>query len=349
MPSRSTYCLTWVSLTLDVGYLFVAAPYLGRGMSSHGRPSWPWTWISSSWSSCPRQQPPLLGHGVAPLGHRPSPWVRSSSSWPCFCTVHRRQHKIAFFPHSPQHFLISRILAILTGVCWYLIVVLICISLMSDVEHLFTYHVLSVCLKNVCSEPLSIFNQIFFCYWVIYIFNIFWTLTSFQTYDLKHFLPFSRLPFPFVDGFLCCRLSFTVQSLSHVWLFGTPWTAVHQVSLSITISQSWLKLISIESVMPSNHFVLCRPLFLLSSIFPRVRVFSNKLVHCIRWSFSFSISPSNEYSGMISFRIDWFDCFSVQGILKSLLQLHSSKASVLWCSAFLWSNSHIHTWLLEKP
>ena len=121
--------------------------------------------------------------------------------------------------------------------------------------------------------------------------------------------------------------------LSHVRLFATPRTAVHQASLSITISQSLLKLMSIESVMPSNH-----PLILLSSIFPSSRVFSNKLALHIRWSkywsFSFSLSPSNEYSGLISFRIDWFDLLAVQGTFKSLLQHHSSKASILQCSAF---------------
>ena len=129
----------------------------------------------------------------------------------------------------------------------------------------------------------------------------------------------------------------SVQSLSHVQLFATPWTAACQASLSITNSWSLPKLISIESVMPSNHLILCCPL-LPPSIFPRIRVFSNESVLCIRWSkywsFSFSISPSNEYSGLISFRIDWFDLLAVQGILKSLLQHHSSKASILWLSAF---------------
>ena len=114
-----------------------------------------------------------------------------------------------------------------------------------------------------------------------------------------------------------------VQSLSHVWLFANPWTAAHQASLSFSISWSLLKLMSIESVMPCNHFVLCRPLILQPSIFPSIRVFSNESALHIRWpkywSFSFSISPSSEYSGLISFRIDWFDLLAVQGTLKSLL------------------------------
>ena len=121
-------------------------------------------------------------------------------------------------------------------------------------------------------------------------------------------------------------------------LFATPWAAPRQASLSITNSWSLLKFISIESVMPSNHLILCCPLLLPPSIFPRIRVFSNESVLCIRWpkywSFSFSISPSNEYSGLISFRMDWLDLLAVQGTLKSLLQHHSSKASILQCSAF---------------
>ena len=130
----------------------------------------------------------------------------------------------------------------------------------------------------------------------------------------------------------------SAQSLNHVWLFVTPWTAARQASLSITKSHSLLKLMSIELVMPSNHLILCHPLLLLPSIFPRVRVFSKESVLCIRWpkcwSFSFSISPSSEYWGIISFGIDWFDILAVQGTLKSLLQLHSSKISILWCSDF---------------
>ena len=118
----------------------------------------------------------------------------------------------------------------------------------------------------------------------------------------------------------------------------TPWTAAHQASLSVTNSQSLLKCMSIESVMPSNHLILCRPLLLLPSIFPSIRVFSHESVLHTRWpkywSFSFSISPSNEYSGLISFRINWLDLLTVQGTLKSLLQHHSSKASILWHSTF---------------
>ena len=127
--------------------------------------------------------------------------------------------------------------------------------------------------------------------------------------------------------------------LSRVRLFATPWTAAHQASLSITNSWNLLKLMSIKSVMPSNHLILCHPLLFLPSVFPSIRVFSNESVLCIRWpkywSFSFSISPSNEYSGLISFRIDWFDLFAVQGTLQSVLQHHSSKPSMLPHSTFL--------------
>ena len=130
----------------------------------------------------------------------------------------------------------------------------------------------------------------------------------------------------------------SVQSLSHVRLFLTPWTAVRQASLSITNTRSLPKLMSIESVMPSNHLILCCPLLLSPSIFPSIRIFSNESVLHIRWpknwSFSFNISPTNEYSGLISFRMDWLDLLAVQGTLKSLLQHHSSKASILPCSAF---------------
>ena len=130
----------------------------------------------------------------------------------------------------------------------------------------------------------------------------------------------------------------TLQSLSRVRLFATPWTAAHQASLSITNSQSLLKLMSTESVMPSNHQILCRPLLLPPSIFPSIMVFSNESVLHITWtkywSFSFSISASNEYSGLISFRTDWLDLLAVQGTLKSLLRHHSSKTSILGRSAF---------------
>ena len=130
----------------------------------------------------------------------------------------------------------------------------------------------------------------------------------------------------------------SVQSLSRVWLFATPWTAARQAFLSITNSRSPPKPMSVESVMPSNHLILCRALLLLSSIFPSIRVFSNESALCIRWpkywSFSFNISPPNEHPGRISFRMDWLDLLAVQGTLKSLLQHHSSKASILLRSAF---------------
>ena len=130
----------------------------------------------------------------------------------------------------------------------------------------------------------------------------------------------------------------SVQSLSHVRLFATPWIAARQASLSITNSWSLLKLISFESVMSSNHLILCHSLLLLSSIFPSIRVFSNESTFRIRWpkywSFSFNNSPSNEHSGLISFRMDWLNLLAVQGTLKSLLQHHNSKASILWHSAF---------------
>ena len=137
----------------------------------------------------------------------------------------------------------------------------------------------------------------------------------------------------------------SVQSLSHVRLFATPWTAACQASLSFTNSRSLLKLTSIESVMPSTHLILCCPLRLPPSIFPSIRVLSNESVLLIRWpkdwSFSFSISPSNEYSGLISFRMHWLDLLAVQGTLKSLLQHHSSKASILQHSAlFIVQLSH---------
>ena len=140
-----------------------------------------------------------------------------------------------------------------------------------------------------------------------------------------------------MTALVVCELFVVFQSLSHVPLSVTPWTAEHQVSLSFTISKSLLKLMSTELVMPSNHLILCHPLLLLSLIIPSHRVLSNLLALRIRWpkywSFIFSISPSNEYLGLISFRIDWFDLLAVQGTL----QHHSSKAPILECSA-LWSN-----------
>ena len=145
----------------------------------------------------------------------------------------------------------------------------------------------------------------------------------------------------------------SVQLLSRVRLFATPWIAARQASLSITNSRSSLRLTSIESVMPSSHLILGRPLLLLPSIPPSIRVFSNESTFHMRWpkywSFSFSIIPSKEIPGLICFRMDWLDLLAVQRALKSLLQHHSSKASILRRSAFLKFNSHIHTWPLEKP
>ena len=145
-----------------------------------------------------------------------------------------------------------------------------------------------------------------------------------------------------------------LQLHSCVWLFATQsWTAARQTSLSFTISQSLLKLMSIESMMPSNDFILCCPLLLLPSVFPSIRAFSSQSALCIRWSkylsFSFNICPSNEYSELISFRIDWFDLLAVQGTFKSLLQHHSWRHQFFDAQPFLLSSSHICTWLLEKP
>ena len=144
----------------------------------------------------------------------------------------------------------------------------------------------------------------------------------------------------------------SVQLLSRVQLFVTPWISACQASLSTNFHSSF-KLMSIESVMPSSHLILCCPLFLLPPIPPSIRVFSNESTLRMKWpkywSFSFSISPSNEHPGLVSFRMDWLDLLAVQGTLKSLLQHHSSKASILRAQLSLWSNSHIHTWPLEKP
>ena len=165
---------------------------------------------------------------------------------------------------------------------------------------------------------------------------------------LKSFFPYSQFPVSlFLFLIMNCYKFSSVQLLRRVRLFATPWTAARQASLSITTSWSLLKLMSIESVMPSNHLILCCPLCLPSSIFPSSRVFSNESALHIRWSkqwsFSFGISFSNEYSGLISFRMYCLDLLAVQGTLKSLLQHRSSKASILWHSAFLQFNSHTHT------
>ena len=163
------------------------------------------------------------------------------------------------------------------------------------------------------------------------------------------------LPLGSLFLWLRSQVIFVVHLLSRVRIFATPCTAC-QASMSFTISWSLLKLMSTESVMPFNHLVLCHPLLLLPSIFPSIRVFSNESAFCIwrpkYWSFSFSISPSNEYSGLISFRMDWLDLLAVQGTLKSLLQHQSSKASILWCLAFFMvqlTHPLSQYGLLEKP
>ena len=186
--------------------------------------------------------------------------------------------------------------------------------------------------KSRTVDPHSLITP----YWIICI-----CLSQNCSYPLKKCIRFLKVSVQFS----------LVQSLSHVQLFATPWTTAHQASLSIINSQSLPKLMSIESVMPSNHLILCHLLLLLPSIFPSIRVFSSESALHIRWpkywSFSFNISPSNEHPGLISFRMDWLDLLAVQGTLKSLLQHHSSKASFF--GAHISLKSHIHTWLLEKP
>ena len=147
------------------------------------------------------------------------------------------------------------------------------------------------------------------------------------------------------------ELEISVQSLSPVWLFATPWTEAHQASLSITNSQSLLKLMSIESVMPSNHLILCQPLLLPPSVFSSIRVFPNESALHIRWPkyWSFTFSPSNDYSGLISFRIDQFDLLAVQGTSRGFSNTTVQKHQFFGTQSSLWYNSHIHTWLLEKP
>ena len=176
-----------------------------------------------------------------------------------------------------------------------------------------------------------------------YLLSSVWIRKMWYTHETEHYSSLKRKEFLIhatrwmnLEDAVLNEIS-SVQSLSFVQLFATPWTAACQASLSITNSWGWLKLMSVESVMPSNPFILCCPL-LQPSIFPNIRVFSNESVLRIRWpkywSFTFSLSPSNEYSGLIPFRMDWLDLLAVQVTLKSLLQHHSSKASILRCSAF---------------
>ena len=187
--------------------------------------------------------------------------------------------------------------------------------------------------------PLSCFVFLFFCeIWIDPCCSF--SFYSLAFWPLNYFAPLCYIKVIFLDSpFRLTNVSFSsVQSLSHVRLFATPWITARQASLSITNSRSSLKLMSIESVMSSSHLILCHPLPLLSSLFPSIRVFSNESALRMRWpkswSFSLSISPSHEHPGLISFRMDWLDLLGAQGTLNSLLQHHSSKASILRCSAF---------------
>ena len=191
-------------------------------------------------------------------------------------------------------------------------------------------------------------------YWV----KNFWSFLTSMCLTLRWFLPQILNIWQPIFYISYCKKSYKPLNIelllsSHQVIsnsFETPWTAACQASLTVTISLSLLKLMFIELVMPSNYIILCQPLLLLS-IIPSIRVFSRELTLCIRWPkyWSFSINPSNEYSGLISLRIDWFDLLAVLGTLKSLLQHHSSKASMFQCSAFFTVHlSNICTWLLEK-
>ena len=199
------------------------------------------------------------------------------------------------------------------------------------------------------------FGVIFFMFLLIAIYWAFWFCGFIFFINCRNYLPFFwNLLFYSLYFIFLLRTSTrpiivqfsSVQSLSHVWLFVTPWTTAHQASLSNTNTQNLLKLKSIELMMPPNHLFLCHPLLLLPSIFPSTRVFSNESVLCIRWpkywNCRFSISPSNEYSGLISFRIGWLDLLAVQGPLKSIFQHHSSKASILLRFLYSPTSTSIH-------
>ena len=204
---------------------------------------------------------------------------------------------------------------------------------------------IQACLNRLFSFTLDIYLEVELLDHTVVLFLIFWgTAKLFSIVAAPICVPRVHKVFFFSphlqkkDTYLIFLKISSVQSLSHVQLFVTPWSAELQASLSVTNSQSLLKLTSIKSMIPSNHLIICCSLLLLPSVFPSIRVFPNELVLCIRWpkywSFSFSISPSNEYSWLISFGIEGFD-LTVQGNLKTLLQHHSSKASILQCSAFI--------------
>ena len=202
--------------------------------------------------------------------------------------------------------------------------------------------------------------MVFFLVWLISLYiKPSWSIhvpkmTKFHSFYggiIVHCIHITHFLYPFIHWWT--QFSRSVQPLSRVRLFATPGITARQASLSITNSRSSPRLLSIESVMPSSHLIFCRPLLLLPPSPPSIRVFSNESTLRMRWpkywSFSFSISPSNEHPGWISFRVDWLDLLAVQGTLKSLLQHHSSKASILQCSAFFTVQLSIHTWPQEKP
>ena len=201
--------------------------------------------------------------------------------------------------------------------------------------------ILSICFQYTCFHIVGLFD----CMFIVII-----SVALYQRNSSKKLLIFLLKPIITIAALMGEPV---VQSLSSVWLFVTPWTAACQATLSFNISWCLLILMYIESVMPSNYFILFRPLLLLPSIFPSIRVFSNESVLCIRWpkywSFTFTISPSNEYSGLISFRIDWFDHLAVQGNLKRLFNTTVKKHQFFGPQPSLWSICHTHTWLLEKP
>ena len=211
-------------------------------------------------------------------------------------------------------------------------------------------------ISNLCFTIQSISRWLNI--YVLYLNKENWSVINFETHSVLRaaFFKLGKANNSAAASWSCIFWTFPYERVApSLWVqfFATPWTVAHQASLSITNFWSLPKLVSVESVMPSSHLILCCPLFLLPSVFPSIRIFSNESVLHISWlkywSFSFTVSPSIEYSGLISFSMDWLDFLAVQGTLKSLLQQHSSKTSLLRHSAFFIVQLYIYTWLLEKP